>query len=72
MKEIYCQILGNRKYCVFESEKDDRKSYSIGIDSSIVNDFTSVKEKAIEFIEILIFNAVSPLHIYDVSQDYLC
>ncbi len=71
MNQIYYEVLGGTEYKILESEIDGRKSYDLCVDESIIRDVTSLKNKAIEFIEVLIVNAVSPIHSYDVIQDYI-
>lgn len=76
MKEIFYEVLGDNRYSIYESESDLCKiSYSFGINSSceksFVNDVTSVKETAFEIMDSLIRNAVSPVHLIEVVEDFI-
>jgi len=75
MEEIYFELMGERRYSVFSEENSGITVYGIGISENeytyAVHDFTSVKKAAIEFIEKLIEGYVSPVHVYDVAQNYI-
>lgn len=75
MEEIYFELMGKRRYSVFAEEISGTTVYGIGISENeyayVVQDFTSVKETAIEFVEKLIEGYVSPVHVYDIAQDYI-
>lgn len=75
MEEIYFELMGERRYSVFAAENSGTVSYGIGISENectyVVQDFTSVRETAIEFVEKLIEGYVSPVHVYDIAQDYI-
>lgn len=75
MEEIYFELMCERRYSVFAIENSGIISYSVGISENectyVVQDFTSVRETAIEFVEKLIEGYASPVHVYDIAQDYI-
>jgi hypothetical protein len=76
MKEIFYEVLGDNRYSIYESESDLCKiSYSFGITSSyeksFVNNVTSIKEVAFEIMDALIRNAVPPVHLIEVIEDFI-
>ena len=81
MNIIYNECLGNKKlvYIAF-CEKDaetHQDAYSISIrdnvtkQEAVLRNFTSIKEKAIDFIESLVRNTVKPEFLNDIAEDYL-
>ncbi|MGN0606761.1 MAG: DUF6514 family protein [Oscillospiraceae bacterium] len=75
MNEVYFDVVGNKRYSVFENKSDDTTMYNVAISEDdvryMVNDFSSNKKKAVEFAELLIRNYVSAIHINDIAYDFL-
>ena len=81
MSIIYNECLGNTKliYSAFAEENKETSIniYGISVKDNnknsevILRNFTTVKENAIDFIETLIRNSVSPDFVKEIAEDYL-
>ena len=81
MKTIYNECLGNAiiSYSAFCETDLETKQNVYGIivrdnyseHETVIRNFTAKKEKAIEFIETLIRNAVYPDFVNDIAEDFL-
>ncbi|MBP1566930.1 MAG: hypothetical protein IJP18_05845 [Oscillospiraceae bacterium] len=81
MSIIYNECLGNTKlvYSAFAEENKETNSniYGISVKDNnknsevILRNFTSIKENAIDFIETLMRNTVSPDFVKEIAEDYL-
>lgn len=75
MNEIYFDVVGNKRYSVFEKKSEDAVMYDVAVSEDenchVVSDFSSDKKRAVEFAEMLIRNYVSAVHINDIAYDFL-
>lgn len=81
MNTIYNECLGNAEltYSAFcEKDEETRQDvYSISVRNNIsktetiIRNFTSKKEQAIDFVETLVRNIVLPEFVGDIAQDYV-